>query len=103
MMWIVSRKRLVEFWEEHPAAKRPLTYWYTLAKAAEWKTFPEVKNTFRQTDQTKVKSGNSVVIFDIGGNNFRLIAAIHYNTQKLLVLRIFTHKQYDSGKWKDEL
>ncbi|HZL35768.1 MAG TPA: type II toxin-antitoxin system HigB family toxin [Tepidisphaeraceae bacterium] len=59
--------------------------------------------TFGQTDQAKVSSGRQVCIFDIGGNNYRLIAAIHYNTGKVFVLRILTHKEYDSEKWKREL
>lgn len=50
-----------------------------------------------------MSSGRQVCIFDIGGNNYRLIAAIHYNTGKVFVLRILTHKEYDSEKWKREL
>ena len=42
-------------------------------------------------------------MFDIGGNKFRLIARISFEKQKLYVLRVLTHKEYDSGRWKDEL
>lgn len=44
-----------------------------------------------------------MAIFDIGGNKFRLIAAIHYNTGKVFVLRVLTHKEYDAERWKDQL
>jgi mRNA interferase HigB len=44
-----------------------------------------------------------VAVFDIGGNKFRLIAAIHYNKQIVYVLRILTHREYDDQKWKRDL
>jgi mRNA interferase HigB len=102
-MRIITRRRLLQFWEEVPAARLPLQEWHAKARAAQWTNFLAVKQTFGQTDQTKVGSGASVAIFDIGGNKFRLIAAIHFNTGKIFVLRIMAHKEYALGKWKDQL
>jgi len=102
-MRVISRKALVRFWEIHPAARAPLTEWHTRTRHAHWQSFPEVKATFGQTDQVRVRSGRRLAIFDIGGNKFRLIAAIHYNTGKVLVLRVLTHKEYDAEQWKEQL
>ena len=44
-----------------------------------------------------------VTVFNVGGNKYRLIAAIHYNRQRLYVLRILTHAEYDKDRWKDIL
>jgi hypothetical protein len=50
-------------------------------------------------DAVKVGSGRPVVVFDIAGNKFRLLTAIHYNLKKVFVLRFLTHAQYSKGKW----
>jgi mRNA interferase HigB len=104
-MRIITRRPLAEFGYRQPAAVAPLQEWYKLTSAAMWHNFADVKNTFGQTDQVKVKSGQTVCVFDIGGNKFRLIAFISYTRGKVYVLRIMTHKEYDKGnqKWKSEL
>jgi mRNA interferase HigB len=102
-MRIISRRALLEFWQQYPAAQKPLSEWYEKAQKAQWSKFSDVKATFGQTDLATVASGNTVAVFDIGGNKFRLIAAIHYNTAKVFVLRVLTHPQYDTNKWKEQL
>jgi mRNA interferase HigB len=44
--------------------------------------------------------GKDLCAFDIGGNKYRLIAAIHFNTQMLFVRHVLTHAEYDTGGWK---
>ncbi|MGH7950101.1 MAG: type II toxin-antitoxin system HigB family toxin [Candidatus Binataceae bacterium] len=44
--------------------------------------------------------GRDFYVFNIGGNNYRLIAAIHFNTQRLFVHHLLTHPEYDAGRWK---
>jgi mRNA interferase HigB len=72
---------------------------------ATWRNFVEVKATFGQTDQAKVASGQTVCVFDIGGNKYRLVAFISYRKGKVYVLRVMTHKEYDRAnqQWKEEL
>ena len=67
--------------------------------------FADVRATFGQTDQVKVRSGQTVCVFDIGGNKFRLVAFVSYRKAKVYVLRVMTHKEYDKGRqqWKDAL
>jgi mRNA interferase HigB len=50
-----------------------------------------------------VSSGRSVTVFNIRGNDYRLVAAIHYNTQRVYALRVLTHAEYDRDRWKDQL
>ena len=58
--------------------------------------FVELQETFPSADQV-----GKLTVFNIGGNNVQLIAAIHYNRQKLYVRAVLTHPEYDLGKWKE--
>ncbi len=102
-MRVIKKMPLKEFWERWPAAEQPLESWYRQAKRASWRNFAEVRAAFGQTDVAKVDSGNTVAIFDIGGNKFRLITRISYEKQKVYVLRVLTHKEYDKGLWRRQL
>ena len=97
---VIKRLPLRVFWEKWPAAEAPLRNWYRDTSAACWHNFSQVKETFRSTDQVKVSSGNTVTVFDIGGNKFRLVVKISYEKQKVYVLRVMTHKEYDTNRWK---
>lgn len=102
-MHVISRKALRAFVDSYPEARSALDDFFRRTESAHWRHFPEVKATFGQTDQARVASGNSVVVFDIGGNKWRVIAAIHYNTQSVFVLRVMTHDEYDANAWKRQL
>lgn len=86
-------------------AASSLREWYKLTSQATSHHLADVKATFGQMDQTKVASGQTVCVFDIGGNKFRLVAFVSYAKGKVYVLRVMTHKEYDKGhqQWKDEL
>jgi len=102
-MRIISPTRLKEFWAKHRDAENPLTHWYDLTRHAAWQNPADVRRTFGPSDFVRVASGKSVAVFDIGGNKYRLIAAIHYDKQTTFVLRVLTHREYDKRKWIDEL
>jgi mRNA interferase HigB len=96
-MHVISKKKLREFWEEHPRAQAPREAWYQVARHAEWNSFADVRKSFNTADQV-----GKFTVFDIGGNKFRLIAVIHFNRGKLYMRHVLTHAEYDEGKWKDE-
>lgn len=94
-MHIITRKRLNEFIEKHPDACNGLTHWYKLLKNNSFSNFIQLKKLIGSVDQV----GNKTV-FNIGGNKYRLIAAIHYNRGKVYIRAILTHNEYDQNKWK---
>ena len=98
-MKIISRKALVEFWTEHPDAKKPLDRWYKAVQQACWNAPADVKETFRSTDFVKV-GDRLAVIFNIKGNKYRVIAAIHFNLKKVYIRAVLTHREYSTGKWR---
>jgi mRNA interferase HigB len=95
-MHVISRKKLLEFLVLYPDAQESLLYWYRLAKTGHFRTFADLKDTFGSVDYVK-----GLTVFDLGGNKFRLIAAVHYNRQKIYVRAVLTHKEYDLEKWKE--
>jgi mRNA interferase HigB len=94
---------LQRFWQKHPDAKRPLSRWYSAVAQAEWTQFAQARAAFPHADQVRVASGRTATVFNIGGNKYRLISAIHYNRQIVFVMRIYTHKEYDGSNWQDQL
>ncbi len=76
-MHIITRKRLNVFAAKYPSAKSSLQHWYTLMKKMKFESFVHLRQTFPDADQV----GN-LTVFNIGGNKFRLITAIHYNRKK---------------------
>ena len=90
-MRIISRKRLVEFWQLHPDAEQPLRAWYAEAKKANWRSPTEIKSTYRNVSLL----ANNRVIFNIKGNDYRLIVIIEYKQNKIFIRFIGTHQEYD--------
>lgn len=96
-MHIISFPRLREFYAVHPNAKVGLLAWYKIASKTNWETFAQVRKTYPSADLV----GNFTV-FNIGGNKFRLITLIDYNTRKIFIRHVLTHADYDKNKWKQD-
>jgi mRNA interferase HigB len=100
----IIKPKTIEVWSSaHAAAKSSLANWMAVVRQAEWKSFADLRQTFSNADQVKVASGRTVIVFNIAGNRFRLIAAVHYVTDIVFALRFLTHAEYSKDKWKDEL
>ena len=95
-MHIITRKRLNDFAATHSEVKSGLQHWYKSMKSATFKSFAELRTIFPSADQV-----GKLTVFNIGGNKARLVAAIHYNRQKVYIRAIMTHAEYDEGKWKE--
>jgi mRNA interferase HigB len=90
-MVIIAKKILREFVLTHPDSDRGIEKWYTLTKAADWKSFTEMKSTFNSVDAV----GNDRYVFNIKGNQYRLIALILFKVRTVFILFIDTHSEYD--------
>ena len=100
-MRVISKARLKQFWEGpgHQDAEGPLQAWYThvSSKSVTWHSWGSVKADFASASLV----GNCVV-FNIGGNKYRLVTRIIDAIQKVFVLKVMTHAQYDEDRWKAE-
>ena len=94
-MNVVSHKAIRNFCGKHRDAASPLDHWYRVAKRATWLSFMEVKRTFNTADFVA-----PYIVFDIGGNKYRLIAEIEFNSRLLFIRAIMRHKDYIKGAWK---
>ncbi len=94
-MRIIKRGALVQFCQLHPDAKPSLESWYAVVRKATWKTPAEMKQVYRNADLVGRRT-----VFNIAGNEYRLIARVNYRTQRVFVLYILTHAEYDRGDWK---
>jgi mRNA interferase HigB len=100
MTRIISPASIKNFSAIHPDAEKPLNAWYQLVKKNEFSNINELKDIFPSADVVKNKNGDSLTVFNIHGNNVRLVAAIHYNRNTLYIRHILTHAEYDKDRWK---
>lgn len=98
---MISLKRLREFWSRHPDAETPLRQWYKLALHARWQSLQELRADLPQADGVPNRRGETLTVFNIGGNKYRLIARVRYDYQLINIREVLTHADYDKGKWKD--
>ncbi len=94
-MHIISKKALREFWEKYPDSQTSLVRWFQLIDKQELKSFAELRAVLPSADRV-----DDLIVFNIGGNKYRLIASIHFNRQKVYVRHVLTHTEYDRGAWK---
>jgi len=101
-MQVIARRTLRQFWERHPQAGGPLRVWFALVAKARWRTPADVKKQFGTSVDFV---GDNRLIFDLGGNKYRLIAHVSYRFGRVLVKFVGTHKEYDkvdpeTVKWR---
>ncbi len=94
-MHVISKKALAAFWRLHPDAEQPLRDWFHLMEQNDFTDFAALRAMFASADIV-----GKVTVFNIGGNKYRLIAALHYNTGKVFVRQVLTHAEYDRNQWK---
>ncbi len=94
-MHLITRKRIIDFAVRNPDTGSALDHWYREMKRRTFTSFAELRQVFPSADQV----GN-LTVFNIGGNKTRLIAAIHYNRNRLYIRSVLTHREYDVGKWR---
>ena len=93
-MRVISKARLVEFWRLHANAKTPLSNWYNhvCSKTTVWASFTDVRTDYSSADKV-----GDCYVFNIGGNNFRLIAKII--RERVYIRKIMTHAEYGDQNW----
>jgi len=89
-MHLITRQRLQQFWKKYPDAEGALKAWAKEVEHAQWRTPNDIKSRYRSADPV----GDNRVVFNIKGNDYRLIVKIHYNTQVVYIRFIGTHEDY---------
>lgn len=90
-MHVISLRTLRQFWKIHPDSEQPLRAWYAIARRAQWRTPAEIQVVYASASFV----GNNRVVFNIKGNDYRLIVLAEYTKGKLFVRFVGTHAEYD--------
>ena len=98
-MVIITKGIIQAFVARHKNATVPLNDWFEKTKAAQWSNFSEVRSTFNSADFL----GNDRYVFNIGGNNFRIVVMIQFSIRTLYIRGIMTHREYDALNKTDQL
>lgn len=99
-MRIISISRLREFWtNQHGDAEGPLRAWHTHVshRSVAWHSWGDVK-----IDVATASIVGNCVVFNVGGNKFRLITRVLYPSQKVFILKVMTHREYGKETWKEQ-
>ncbi len=95
-MHIISRKKLKEAAVRRVELEGPLDAWFRIAKKAAWRSLADVRKTFSSAD-----AAGKWTVFNIKGNQYRLIAEINYNSGRIYIRHVLTHAEYNRGGWKE--
>ena len=91
-MRIVAKRTLRAYWEKQRRAEQPLKPWYAIAAKAEWSSPADVKTAYRNASIVS----NDRVVFNIGGNRYRLVVRFDYTGRIGFVRFVGTHAEYDA-------
>jgi mRNA interferase HigB len=94
---VISRRKIRDACEEHPEWDASLSAWFKVAKNADWWHFPDVRQSWRNSDNV-----GACVVFDISHNKCRLNAWINYRSKKVFIRHILSHSEYDRENWKND-
>ena len=94
-MHVISRKALRQFGERCPDSKTALARWVKIVQHTEFRYFAELHAAFPAADKVE-----DWIVFNLGGNKYRLIASVHFNRGKVYIRYVLTHAEYDRGGWK---
>ena len=90
-MHIISLKMLRDFWHKHPEAERPLRNRHTVAEHSRFVDFTDLRQRLGNADYVA-----PYTVFDVGGNNYRIIAVVRYRDGKIFVRWVMNHREYDN-------
>lgn len=90
-MHIISKRTLREFWAIHPPSINALMHWHTTLDFAQANDFAALRSTFNTVDRV-----GGYVVFNVGGDKYRIITDVVFRTQTVFIKHVFTHKEYDS-------
>jgi len=100
---IVREKALEDAARRYPKSAAYLATWVKIVRNASWRNIADVRASYPSADMVRVRSGKPVYVFNVCGNAYRLVVALHFNTQMAFTLRFLTHAEYSKDRWKDDL
>jgi mRNA interferase HigB len=100
IMRLIGRDVLSNAARKHADARKWLEAWIATVEDAGWQSLDEVRDDYPSADGVKLRSQVVVTVFNVKGNEYRLLTNIIYQAQVVLVLEVLTHSAYDKEQWK---
>lgn len=91
-MKVFGQAALAKFVKKHAQARKPIDRFLAIAHAAVWPHFPALRQTFSAADYAP---STGVVVFDLGGNKYRVTAVVNFEKQAMFIQRVMTHEEYN--------
>ena len=89
-MHIIPIKILREFWQKHLTAEGVLREWHSIVENTDFRDFNHIKQVFNSADYVL-----PFIVFDVAGNNFRVVVVAHYRAKRVYIREVMTHREYD--------
>jgi mRNA interferase HigB len=89
-MHIISIKMLREFWQQYPTAESTLRQWHSIVEQTDFRDFGHIREFFNSADYVP-----PYVVFDVAGNNYRVVVVVQYRSKRMCVREVMTHREYD--------
>jgi mRNA interferase HigB len=106
-MTVWNASELAAAGRKNAPLRKALNLWLAVAEDATWRNLQDVRKTFPSADGVVVRGVDGVqvvaTVFNIKGNEYRLITVINYSTASILIREVLTHGEYRKGRWKDRL
>jgi mRNA interferase HigB len=99
-MRLIGQDVLTRALRRHPDCRRWIVAWIATVEDANWANLNEVRNDYPSADGVKLKSDVVVTVFNVRGNEYRLLTNVNYSAQVVQVLELLTHAEYDKDRWK---
>ncbi len=96
-MRLITKSNVLDDAAQYPEASEPIKRWCASVKQADWQNLEEVRQVYREAEAV-----GSVTVFNIKGNDYRLIVGIDYEDGTVYYKYFLTHAEYDKGKWKND-
>ena len=101
-MHVRGKVVIADFVAEHREAGKPLGRWVSVVESSQWSNFAQIRATFRSADLVRQNNVN-YVIFNVGGNKYRVVTEIDYRGALVVVDVVMTHAEYSRDRWKETL
>ena len=99
-MKIIGQEVLAKFTKKHVDARAWIETWAKSVETATWQSIDDVRKAYPHADGVKLKSGNTVTVFNCKGNDYRLLCFVAYAVQIVQVLEVIPHSEYTKDLWK---
>ena len=100
-MRLIGRDVLAKAVKKHADTRKWLAAWASTVEDAAWASIDELREDYPSADGVKLGSGTVVTVFNVRGNDYRLISHVDYRLHVVLALELLTHGQYDKEQWKE--